>query len=83
MTPDGLESTHDLARLRWRCRRGLLELDLYLRRFVDQHYASLDSAERAAFERLLDTPDLTLLAFLQEREQPDAELQALVAKIRQ
>ncbi len=49
-----------LERIRWRCRRGLLELDIVLGRFVERHYASLDEAGRAAFDALLDMPDAEL-----------------------
>jgi len=40
-------------RLRWRCRRGLLELDVVLKNFLDQGYASLTPVEREAFDKLL------------------------------
>lgn len=46
-----------LERVRWRCRRGLLELDLVLQRFVDEYYAKLSVAERRQFETLLDLSD--------------------------
>ena len=46
-----------LERVRWRCRRGLLELDLVLQRFVDEYYAQLGDAERRQFETLLDLSD--------------------------
>jgi antitoxin CptB len=46
-----------LERVRWRCRRGLLELDLVLQRFVDEYYAGLGEAERRQFETLLDLSD--------------------------
>ncbi len=49
-----------LERIRWRCRRGLLELDIVLGRFVERHYAGLDVAERTAFDALLDMPDTEL-----------------------
>ena len=44
-------------RLLWRCRRGLLELDIVLGRFIEQGYLSLDEAQQAAFDALLDMPD--------------------------
>jgi antitoxin CptB len=70
-------------RLRWRCRRGLLELDLILQKILDEAYPRLSGAERAAFERLLETPDNDLLAWLQGHDQPaDTELAVLVGKIR-
>ncbi len=49
-----------LERVRWRCRRGLLELDIVLGRFVERHYSMLDEAGRAAFDALLDVPDTEL-----------------------
>ncbi len=50
----------ELERVRWRCRRGLLELDIVLVRFVDMNYAALDDMQRSAFDALLDVPDATL-----------------------
>ena len=49
-----------VERVRWRCRRGLLELDIVLGRFVERHYAALDQAARGAFDLLLDMPDTEL-----------------------
>lgn len=48
-----------LERLRWRCRRGLLELDIVLERFVPR-YDELDDQQKIAFDELLDLPDTTL-----------------------
>jgi antitoxin CptB len=55
------EAVHSayLARMRWRCRRGLLELDLVLGRFVE-HYDNLDEKQRQVFDNLLELPDNTL-----------------------
>ena len=41
----------------WRCRRGLLELDIVLQRFVAQQFADLNAAELTALESLLQLPD--------------------------
>ena len=49
-----------MERVRWRCRRGLLELDIVLGRFVEQHYIGLDTAQQAVFDALLDMPDTEL-----------------------
>ena len=54
----------DLERLRWRCRRGMLELDLLLQGFLDNGYAQLDEAQRIVFNRLLELPDQTLSEYL-------------------
>lgn len=47
----------ELERIRWRCRRGLLELDVILQRFVDRHYLQLDETGRKEFDALLDLAD--------------------------
>jgi antitoxin CptB len=48
----------DFERLRWRCiRRGLLELDLLLGRFLDGGYQQLDAAEARAFAELAEMED--------------------------
>ena len=44
-------------RLAWRCRRGMLELDIVLQRFVLKHFNSLTAAEMQAFDALLNLPD--------------------------
>jgi antitoxin CptB len=44
-------------RARWHCRRGMLELDLVLNRFMDRHYGSLNAAQRRAFDELLELQD--------------------------
>lgn len=41
----------------WRCRRGLLELDIVLAEFVKRHFDSLTAEQMQAFDALLDTPD--------------------------
>ncbi|HZW24946.1 MAG TPA: succinate dehydrogenase assembly factor 2 [Gallionella sp.] len=70
-------------RLRWRCRRGLLELDIVLGRFVERHYATLDEAERQAFDALLDMPDNPLWDMIAGKmDAAPGEQQALLEKIR-
>ena len=70
-------------RLRWRCRRGLLELDVVLKNFLEQRYDGLAPSEQAAFEQLLAVGDETLWAYVQgSQNPPEKELMQLVAKIR-
>ena len=52
------------ARLLWQCRRGMLELDLLLLPFVEQHYHRLSDRERDALMTLLGYPDQQLLEYL-------------------
>ena len=63
----------ELERIRWRCRRGLLELDIVLGRFVEQRYAGLDEAQLLAFDELLDMPDTVLWDMITGREAPPRE----------
>ncbi|HVY05448.1 MAG TPA: succinate dehydrogenase assembly factor 2 [Burkholderiales bacterium] len=44
-------------RIRWQCRRGLLELDLVLARFLDVHLENLSPEKLSIFRQLLDWPD--------------------------
>lgn len=72
-----------LERARWRCRRGLLELDIVLQRFMDEYYAKLDEAERLQFEILLDLPDNDLWDMIAlKKEAEDMRLQPVLHLLR-
>jgi antitoxin CptB len=60
----------DLERLRWHCRRGLLELDLVLGRFLELHLHDLDAAQREILGELLEHADNDLLDWALGREDP-------------
>jgi antitoxin CptB len=62
------------ARLRWRGRRGLLENDLILTRFLDAHEESLTDDEVDAFSRLMDLADNDLMNLLLARNELQGEL---------
>ena len=69
-------------RIRWHCRRGLLELDLVLTRFLDRHWAELTESQKAVFSRLLEYPDNDLWDLLSGRMQaPDTESKKLIELI--
>jgi antitoxin CptB len=75
------------ARLRWRARRGLLENDLIVSRFLDAHETTLTDDEVDAFSRLMDLPDGELMDLLLARKEPDNEMNlphvhALLARLR-
>lgn len=55
----------------WRCRRGLLELDIVLADFVKQHLDHLSALQMQAFDSLLDTPDNQLWDMVTGREHSD------------
>ena len=71
-------------RIAWRCRRGLLELDIVLQRFVAQHYDGLTTAELSAFDAMLELPDNDFWTLVSsENMQPsDAATLAVVNKIK-
>ena len=72
-----------LERLKWRSRRGLLELDLVFERFWAGPGKTLEAAEVVALERLLTLPDNDLLDLVMGRAQtPDSQLRGLVEKLR-
>jgi antitoxin CptB len=56
-------------RLRWRARRGLLENDLLITRFLERHGDRMTSDQMISFEALLDLPENELLDLLLERQQ--------------
>jgi antitoxin CptB len=71
-----------LRRLRWRCRRGMRELDQLMLRYLDGRWAQADEAERGLFLRLLDCEDDKLWRWFMGRERPeDADLEAIVERI--
>ena len=74
----------ELSKLRWRCRRGMRELDRILERFVDNEYAELGTAEKHLFAEILEFPDPDLQAYLLGKAEPtDLELARLLKRIRQ
>ena len=79
---DGRERDAEIDRLAWRCRRGLLELDLWLGGFLDASRATLKSDERHTFACLLALPDMQIMDMLQGAAQAeDAAMQALIQRI--
>jgi antitoxin CptB len=74
----------ELQRLRWQCRRGMLELDLLLDRFLENGYSTLTGQEKATFNRFLGYQDQILYDWLMGHAVPaDPELRGLAARIRQ
>jgi antitoxin CptB len=71
----------DLGKLRWRCRRGMKELDVLLARYVEERFCSASSLEQDAFRRLLDTQDPVLYAYCLGSEAPPREFATLIERI--
>ncbi len=64
---------NEVNRVRWRCRRGMLELDLVLARFVDRYYARFTPDQKRLFGDLLTLPDNDLWDMLTREEVPGAD----------
>ena len=76
------DDDRQLQRLRWQCRRGMLELDLLLAGFLEQGYGDLDEDARRQFERLLGYPDQVIHDWLMQQAVPaDAALRDLVGRV--
>ena len=70
----------DETRLRWQCRRGMLELDLMLEAFVEKRYADLPLKTKHAFHQLLQCQDQYLLDYLMGQDVPNDKDVADVAR---
>ncbi|KEP99978.1 succinate dehydrogenase assembly factor 2 family protein [Snodgrassella alvi] len=71
-------------RIRWLTRRGLLELDIILGRFMTHAFDQLSNEELAVFVALMDLPDPEILALINQSEGcTDSEFEPVLAKIRQ
>lgn len=73
----------ELDRIRWHCRRGLLELDLILQRFLEQRFSALNDDEVRQFRELLEFSDNDLLDMVMNRAEPvDGRLSAVLEMMR-
>ncbi len=72
----------DPQRLKWQCRRGMLELDLLLMKFLEERYASLKEQQKLAFVELLKESDQDLHGWFFGESQPlDTELKKIIKLI--
>ena len=60
----------ELSKLRWRCRRGLLENDLLIEKFFHRHEATLTVSQAKGLNDLMDLSDNDLLDLLLQRKEP-------------
>jgi antitoxin CptB len=76
-----------LSKLRWRCRRGLLENDLFIERFFHRFGDALTVGQAQGLQALMDLSDNDLLDLLLARREPegaldDAEVRLVLAQMR-
>ena len=76
-----------LSKLRWRCRRGLLENDLFIERFFSRHESGLTVSQAEGLNMLMDLADNDLLDLLLRRKEPQddintSEVREVLARLR-
>ncbi|BCT93455.1 hypothetical protein LYSHEL_24790 [Lysobacter helvus] len=77
-----MDDETEIRKLRWRCRRGMRELDQLLERWLDTRWRTSSPQERDTFLQLLDTEDDRLWRWVLGHEVPeDAALRRLVERI--
>ena len=59
-----MEKYETLSALKWQCRRGMLELDVFLQKFLQHGYAQLNEQQRKDFYEILEYPDQELVELL-------------------
>jgi antitoxin CptB len=71
----------DRGRIRWRCRRGMRELDVLLEAHLSRHFDQATPAQQAAFLHLLDQEDPDIWAWLIGHAQPPPELADVILRL--
>ena len=69
-----------LSKLRWRCRRGLLENDLLIERFFNRHAQGISHSHADGLTALMDLADNDLLDLLLRRKEPDGEIDTVAVR---
>lgn len=85
MSPDSAKAEAAVARLeraRWRSRRGLLELELLLKPFVDGGFESLNESGKADYEHLLECDDMDVHEWILGRVEPPEPFLSIIREIR-
>ena len=72
--PQARLDARELSRLKWRCRRGLLENDLFVERFFRDHEETITTRQAAGLAALMDLPDNDLLDLLLARRELQDDL---------
>ena len=73
---DELIDERAMSKLRWRCRRGLLENDLFIERFFSRYADNLTQRQAQGLLALMDLSDNDLLDLLLARQQPQGDLKS-------
>ena len=72
----------EYAELKWRCRRGMLELDILLNSYLDKRYHTLSQQQGEVFSEVLDYPDQVLFdLLLGNMQSSDASVNTMINEI--
>lgn len=75
--------TEKVKQLAWQCRRGMLEIDILVRRYLDHYYMSATETDRACFEQFLQENDQNLFEWLTGKTKaPREDYQILIKTMR-
>lgn len=65
-----------LSKLRWRCRRGLLENDLFIERFFNRYAPQMTVGQARGLYILMDLSDNDLMDLFMKRKPLGAEIES-------
>jgi antitoxin CptB len=73
----------EYSELKWRCRRGMLELDILLNSYLDKNYSTMSPQQGDVFSEVLDYPDQVLFdLLLGNMQSSDASVNVMISEIR-
>ena len=68
----------DNSSLKWRCRRGIREMDILFQRFLEKHFDHLSTEEQEIFEQLLDESDMDIMSWIMGKERPAGKFENII-----
>ena len=72
----------ELSKLRWRCRRGIKEMDVLFEQYLERYYTALDDTQKNHFEAFLEEADLDILDWITKRKPLDnADYQLILQQL--
>ncbi len=81
--PESSQEPMKLPRVKWACRRGMLELDVLFQPFVEEHYESMSLQDKLIFTRLLECEDPELFAWFMGHEVcQDPDFAEMIIRVR-
>ncbi|MCZ2720823.1 succinate dehydrogenase assembly factor 2 [Marinomonas sp. 15G1-11] len=77
-----VERSMEFNRLKWHCRRGMLELDILLEPFMEEVFETLGEEDKRCFRKLIECEDQDIFVWFMQKEVPtDPDLARIVKLI--